>query len=371
MTAIVDAKAFSLALDNTMAALRRSSIPILESVQLQFGTGKCVLTATDMDTWLTVEVPARGDTFACGFFRTKEAAKTCRYYDGPLTIETVDTGEGQNVRRQILLSCGFRKAAYTGFSPIESEHDFPSTPTMETDAESFTISNAASLLEQINRIKYAVGKTRDNMNAAQTCVQFDRDKVFCMDGYRVACEAVPGFTVPKPFLVYPEALAHLKLFGQKPVTVHVGAAYVRFAGEGVSIVCQRQGVTPFMLDRAIPTQYQEEFFVSPKEFLRELNYLNGLIPQKGSPRLRLCNGELSLESGRQNGCTSIHVDGRKAVEVGFDVNYMTDALKQFEKEKAVRLRISSPLCPMMLDAEGRSDFALVLPARLKEARTAA
>lgn len=370
MKAIVDAKAFSTALDSVMAVIKRSTIPILESVQLRFGDGKCVLTATDMDTWLTKEIPAQGDTFTCGFYHTKEAAKICRYYDGALSIEAADTGEGRDARRQLLLSCGTRKAACAGFPAAESG-DFPYAPAMDVDAESFTIGNAAALLEQINRIKYAVGIERDSMNAVRTCVQFDRDKVFCMDGYRVACETVPGFVIPKPFLVYPEALSHLKMFGQEPVAVDVGVTYVRFAGKGMSIVCRRQGVTPFRLDQAIPTEYREKICVSPKEFLRELGYLKGLIPKKSRPYLRFCNGRLSLESGPLDGCTTIHTDRTSAIEVGFNIHFMADALKQFEKEKQVKLKIQSSLAPIIIEAEGRSDYALVMTARLRKIQAAA
>ena len=84
MKATVDAKTFSVALNSTMNAMKHSKIPILESVLLQFGGGKCAMTATDMDSWLTVEIPAQGDTFVCSFYQTRAAAKTCRHYEGSL-----------------------------------------------------------------------------------------------------------------------------------------------------------------------------------------------------------------------------------------------------------------------------------------------
>lgn len=369
MKAIVDAKTFSTALDNAIAVMKRSMVPILESVQLQFGGGKCVMTATDMDTWLTLEIPAEGDDFTCAFYRTKEAAKICRHYDGSLMIEAVDVGEERTAKRQLLLSCGSRKASFEGFLPAECE-DFPKAACMETEG-GFVV-NAASLLEQVNRIKYAVGKERDTTNATKTCVQFDKDKVFCMDGYRVACVNDPGFVVPKPFLIYPEVLTHLKVFGKETITVDVDYRFVRFSGNGASVQCHRQGVVPFSLDQAIPKGYREEFYVSPKEFLRELDYLKELIPNKGRrPYLRFCNGELSLESGAQNGCTAIHIEGKNSIGFGFDVRYMTDALKQFEKEARVKLKVVNSCMPITLEAEGRNDYSLVLPVQMKEIRTAA
>ena len=45
---------------------------------------------------------------------------------------------------------------------------------------------------------------------------------------------------------------------------------------------------------------------------------------------------------------------------------MLDALKQFRKEPTVRLKLSGPYTPIVVEAEGRSDFALVLPVRLRD-----
>ena len=71
MRAVVDAKGFSKALDKVSKALGKSKyIPALKEVMVRFSGGRCVLTGTDMDTWLTAEVPAQGNDFAFVFYRT-------------------------------------------------------------------------------------------------------------------------------------------------------------------------------------------------------------------------------------------------------------------------------------------------------------
>ena len=62
--------------------------------------------------------------------------------------------------------------------------------------------------------------------------------------------------------------------------------------------------------------------------------------------------------------------GRGDLVVGFDLRYMLDALKQFRKEPEVQIKLSGVYTPIVVDAEGRSDFALVLPVRLREERAA-
>ena len=63
MRAYVDAKAFSEALNSVSKLLPKSSLPILECVLIRFENGRCALTASNIDTWLTLELPARGDDF--------------------------------------------------------------------------------------------------------------------------------------------------------------------------------------------------------------------------------------------------------------------------------------------------------------------
>lgn len=49
---------------------------------------------------------------------------------------------------------------------------------------------------------------------------------------------------------------------------------------------------------------------------------------------------------------------------------MLDALKQFRKEPEVQIKLSGVYTPIVVDAEGRGDFALVLPVRLREEKAA-
>ena len=63
MKSIVDAKEFAQALNRVNSVLRKSAIPMLESVLVCFCGGSCILTATDMKVWAKTELPASGDDF--------------------------------------------------------------------------------------------------------------------------------------------------------------------------------------------------------------------------------------------------------------------------------------------------------------------
>ena len=49
---------------------------------------------------------------------------------------------------------------------------------------------------------------------------------------------------------------------------------------------------------------------------------------------------------------------------------MIDALRQFRGESWVKMKVNSYVAPIILEAEGRSDFAMVLPVRMKQAAAA-
>lgn len=58
-------------------------------------------------------------------------------------------------------------------------------------------------------------------------------------------------------------------------------------------------------------------------------------------------------------------------EIGFNLHHMADALRQFKGEPRVRMKFRTPASPILLEADGRSDCALVLPVRLKTPMAAA
>ena len=70
--AVVDAKEFSHAMSKISKILKKCAIPILEEVCLRIQNGRCTLTATDLETWLTTEFPASGDDMFFAFRKTKD-----------------------------------------------------------------------------------------------------------------------------------------------------------------------------------------------------------------------------------------------------------------------------------------------------------
>lgn len=361
MRAIVDAKAFSEALNSVSKLLPKSTVPILECVLIRLEKGLCSLTASDLSTYLTLELPAQGDDFSFALQKPLTAVKACRYFKGELALEL--TGNDPKYPEAVF-TCGQRSGRFDAY-PAE---EYPELPKQE-ELVSFT-ANAADLLKRIERVKYAVREPQGfSYRADQTCVQFSGNDVFCLDGYRAACDTDPALTFPRPFMTWGKSLAYLKLMGGRDVTVRVGINHIWLASDAVTICCPNEGVDTFRLMDAVPKRFQEEFYVSPKDFLRELDYLDGFQPKRKSP-VRFCGGKMALKDVMDRCSTSVEIEGESGIPFGFDPRFMRDALKQFGGEKRVKVKLSGEIGPIILEAEGRNDFAMVLPVRLHKTRAA-
>lgn len=352
MRAIVDAKIFAETLKNVSKVIRKSSIPVTEGVLVQFENGRCFLSGTDFINWLTMELPAQGDNFAFVLQKPQAVVKACRYFEGDLSLELRQQETKYPVAELI---CGRRSGTFDAYLA----EDYPEQPEKKEGA-SFT-ANAAALLKRIERVKYAALALNGSAYVAQkTCVQFNGNRVFCVDGYRAACDTDPSLIFPVPFLTWGDSLSYLKLMGDGEVRVQIEERHIWLFSDTVSLCCRREGVDTLDLMNVVPDRFLEEFYVSPKEFLRELEYLEG-FQTKHRSAVRFCGGRMVLKDRADRCSTEVRIEGVSEIAIGFDQRYMRDALKQFSDEERVKVKFSGCHTPIIIEAEGRSDFALILP----------
>lgn len=366
MRAKVDAKEFVQALERVSGLVRNSSIPVLNAVLVRFEADRCTLTSTNINTYLSAALPAQGDGFAFLLDRPRETARAFRQFEGELALEQTETGEGDRRRIKLALSCGPRSAELHPFLP----EDFPRYPNWESK-HSFTV-NAARLCARVERVKYAVGVPRkEEARACLVSVQFSGDRVYALDGCRLAWDADPELDIPRPFMAAPDALEHLKLFGDQTVSVRLGERFAEVTDGVLSLLFRLPEGELFKLDSAIPDRFRAEFQVSPKEFLAELKYLKQSLRGNRAHLVRFCGGRLLAESLGERYATKISAPGCEDVEFGFSLNYMTDALEQFKREPSVTMKAGvGSYGPIIIEAEGRGDRAMVLPVQMKKAAAA-
>lgn len=226
--------------------------------------------------------------------------------------------------------------------------------------------NAAALFRRVERVRYAAEKGCLDRRPQSACVQFREDRVFSLDGRRMACDTQPDTVFPVPCLLLGDALTHLRAFGENEVAVQIGAHKVCFSDETLKLYVRRYGVDTYDPDVAIPKAYREVITVQTDELLRELTYLKECIGSCTFPYVRFAGQELSMNVPSGRFTTRVSMVGRGDLAIGFNLRYMLDVLKQFRKEPTVRIKLSGPYTPIVVEAEGRSDFALVLPVRLRD-----
>ena len=364
MRAAVDAKEFFQALNQVSKVLKQSVVPVLEGVLVQIKDGRCTLIGTDFTTWLTATIPAEGDDLGFVFQRPKDAARACGHFEGRLALETAVKSRDKEHWLQLTMSCGPRTAQFPAFLP----EDYPAMPA-EQARHTYT-ANAARLLERVDHVKYMLRKPDPNEKAQRTHVQFGGDKVFALDGHRMAWDVDDSLIVRQPFMALPEALGYLKFFGDQEVTASMGEQYLRITDGATVLQTRIEGPFVFNVDGAVPKKFVEEFYISPKDFLRELDYLKKLVRNTNTAAVHFSGGKLLMTTAGGNYSTQVQIEGQSSFDFGFDLRYMIDALRQFRGEDHLKVKVNSPVAPIVLEAEDRGDFAMVLPVQMRAAAAA-
>lgn len=358
--AYVDAAHFHEALGNVLRfAAKRSRLPILEEAQVRFEDGHCVLTCTNLDQWCMSTIPAVGDSFSFVFVGTRKILSACKYFSGELeltyTIEPTETNP--DPRGQISISDGKRSLKRS----TERTSDFPELKEKPLDRH-YPV-NPKRLLERFKRVKYAVSSNDARPN--QCCIEFLKDKIIAVDGYRLAMSTDPAVNVEKPFYIPPEVMAELTMFKDQDCTISVGEEWAAVESETLRVLTRIPGYDGFDVERAIPTSFSTEYPVDVDQLLDEVRYLNGFITAKTRKPIRFDGGTLSLETP---GGTYLSKVGLPPVEArGLNPKYLLEGLEQFKAKKVhtVTMKMGHPHSPMIL-TDGKDDLAMVLPVRLKE-----
>ena len=358
MRSSIDAAAFYKAMTALMEVPSKSSIRVLREIKVTFDANQCVLSATDLNTWMSVTLPASGDSFDFVFRNSANIQKVCRHFDGTLELELQQRGDESFLT--------MRSGGKGGEFAVYDTEDCPTWPEFEAK-QSYT-ANAANILKCVKQVKYAVDlrSTRPEYQG----VLFQNKHIWAVEGHRAACCDDGGLRVEKPFTVAVPALEHLKVFGNTDIQIDVNERCVTFRNEWIRLTAHCvPNATPLIYENIVPQKWNEEFCFHRKDFVQALKYLLACIGKADKPYVRFHNGTLSL---RVNSClykAAVPISAESSIVFGFDARFMLDALTQFEKQELVTMRLTCSLGAISLVAGSNS--AIVLPVRLREELKAA
>ena len=353
MRSSVDAAAFYKAMTALMDIPAKSPVKVLQEIKVEFTADHCTLSATNFNTWLSVTIPASGDSFDFVFQNSASIQKVCRHYDGTLELELFRRGDEPFLT--------MRSGSKGGEFPVYDTLDCPAWP--EFEAEQTYTANAAKILACVKQVKYAVDlrSTRPEYQG----VLLQNKHIWAVEGHRAACCDDGGLDVETPFLVGVSALEQLKVFGAADIQISVADNWVLFQNEHVRLLAKRiLNVTPITYESVVPQKWNEEFCFHRKDFVQALKYLLACTGKTGKPYIRFHNGVLTLRTKDCLYKAAVPISPESHIFFGVDIRYMLDALTQFEKQELVTMRLINPLGAISLVAGSSS--AIVLPVRLKE-----
>ena len=358
MRSSVNAAAFYKAMTALLDIPAKSSIRALREIKVAFDANQCVLSATDLNTWMSVTLPASGDSFDFVFQNSANIQKICRHFDGALELELQQRGDESFLT--------MRSGGKGGEFPVYDTEDCPVWPEFEVK-QTYT-ANAANILKCVKQVKYAVDlrSTRPEYQG----VLFQRKHIWAVEGHRAACCDDGGLSVEKPFTVAVPALEHLKVFGNTDIQIDVNERCVTFRNEWIRLTAHCvPNATPLIYENIVPQKWNEEFCFHRKDFVQALKYLLACVGKADKPYVRFENGLLNLRAKDCLYKAAVSISAESSIIFGFDARFMLDALTQFEKQELVTMRLTSPLGAISLIAGNSS--AIVLPVRLKEEQKAA
>ena len=358
MRSSVDAAAFYKAMTALMEVPSKSSIEVLREIKAEFTGDQCVLSATDLNTWMSVTLPASGDSFGFVFRNSANIQKICRHYDGALELELQQRGDESFLT--------MRSGSKGGEFPVYDTKDCPVWPKLEV--KQTYAANAAKLLACVKQVKYAVDL--HNTRPEYQGVLFQNKHIWALEGHRAACCDGGGLDVEKPFTVGVPALDQLKAFGDADMQISVADNWVLFQNEHVRLLAKRiLNVTPMTYESVVPQKWNEEFCFHRKDFVQALKYLLACVGKADKPYVRFENGLLNLRAKDCLYKAAVSISAESSIIFGFDARFMLDALTQFEKQDMVTMRLTGSLGAILLIAGNSS--AIVLPIRLREEQKAA
>ncbi len=353
MRSSVDAAAFYKAMTALIDIPAKSPVKVLQEIKVEFTADHCTLSATDFGTWLSVTIPASGDSFDFVFQNSASIQKVCRHYDGTLELELFRRGDEPFLT--------MRSGSKGGEFPVYDTLDCPAWP--EFEAEQTYTANAAKILACVKQVKYAVDPR--NTRPEYRGVLFQNRHIWALEGHRAGCCDDGGLDVEKSFTVGVPALEQLKAFGDADMQISVADNWVLFQNEHVRLLAKRiLNVTPMTYESVVPQKWNEELCFHRKDFVQALKYLLACTGKTGKPYIRFHNGVLTLRTKDCLYKAAVPISPESHIFFGVDIRYMLDALTQFEKQDLVTMRLTSPLGAISLIAGNSS--AIVLPVRLRE-----
>lgn len=351
MKSTVNAAEFTAALKKASAALRPSAIPQFQQVRVQFADDACRLSASNLEMWLTIDIPAHGDQFSFVFQNTKIAQRAIQHFRDDMTLELCGREE------TLVVSCGDKAVEFPTLTD-----DLHQEPPEVVPTQRYAV-NADALYRRVKNVAYASRERPERPLAAG--VRFQDKRLWCVDGFRLALHEDAALDVKTPFMASAKTLENLKSFGDADGELLVGEKHAAIRTQDMRLTCRLiDGKDDLHLENVLPKSSKETYAVDRKQYLDALRFLRDCVSDRRRLPVIFDGGQLVMHG--VNGTYRAKIDvleGTSEVVYGFNVDYMKEALEQFSDEKTVKISATGMISPIILTADGGAT-AMVLPVNI-------
>ncbi len=345
---------------------QKSSISALEGILCQAGVGLS-LTGYNMETAITYQIDAEvSDPGSCVLPAKLFGDIVRRLPEGPVTV-VVDESFRVSIR-----------AGYASFTiSAESSEDYPELPDVNTGRPIQIPQN--KLKELITGTIFAVSENQGR--PIHTGVKFEVEEnaitTIAVDGFRLARRTYHpeegtgrelSFVVPSHSLKEVEKIV---VDSDEFASFTLGPKHILFQMGNATLVCRLLDGEFLDWRRVVPSNCPIKLIARVSDLAASVERVGLIVSEKYKSPVRCVfgNQEVQMRTNTTIGAAedrcSFAGDG-KELEIGFNVRYLSDALKAIPSEE-VTLELTNGLSPIVLTpADEKQDFAyMVLPVRIK------
>ncbi|HYH78690.1 MAG TPA: DNA polymerase III subunit beta [Longimicrobium sp.] len=344
----------------------RTTLPVLSNILVEAEEGAVRMSGTDLDTAVSVRVPAEVAEPGAITAPAKKLQEIARELPGATELST----QGDS----ILISSGRSRFKLNGLPRDE----FPAFPKVDF-GESWRVTGA-ELQRLITHVSFAASteETRPILNGVLWQLRDGEMRMVATNGHRLAKMTLPveaAAQVPAvDLIVHPKALQQVqRLFaGDAAVEVSRSENHIGFRSDTVQVYTRLiEGPYP-NYEQVIPKD-NDKNMVADKGALQSAVRRMAIVASDQTHRIRMSLGgamlRFSVESpdlGAANEELPVEYDG-EPLEIGFNAQYLLELLRYMPTDE-VRMSFKAPERAATMQPLGNEDtpdyLCLVMPLRL-------
>lgn len=321
---------------------KQTTLPILHSALVEANSIGIRFHATDLDQWVSVNVPGKVEKKGKGLFPVKKLEKAVKAFTADKVSITL-TGDGKIETCRVLLQCGKTKFKMD----TRSLDDYPKIPKLKP-VFGFEI-KPALLISMLKKTVYAVCSDLTRPTLCGVLFKVERKKLILIatDGHRLSLvrnmSGSVNFKKTKDdIIVRDSSLKLLKSYAdlKGSLRVNVGEKWVQFScyekdRKGTMQITSKLCEGPFPnYEKVIPQNTEQSLKVSREDFLKAVKRISVFSdPETRALLLEVEKTKMTLSAHSDNTGTAsedIKCTGNGSFKVGYNATYLEQALKTLE-----------------------------------------